>query len=63
MRSFNQLQKRWDDHVSRGCYHPGIVIKDAGLVLGETRTRFWCPWARRGPARRLLRSQRIGSAF
>ncbi len=23
MRSFNQLQKRWDDHVSRGCYHPG----------------------------------------
>jgi hypothetical protein len=34
VRSFNELKKRWDDHVSRGRYHPGIVINDAGLVLG-----------------------------
>ena len=33
-RSFNELNKRWDDHVSSRRYHPGIVIKDAGLVLG-----------------------------
>ena len=29
MRSLNELKKSWDDHVSRG-----LVIKDAGLVLG-----------------------------
>ena len=34
MRSFNELKKRWDDHVSRGRYHPGLAIEDAGLVLG-----------------------------
>jgi hypothetical protein len=34
VRSFNELKKRWDDHVSFRHYHPGIVIKDAGLVLG-----------------------------
>jgi hypothetical protein len=34
VRSFNELQKRWDDHVSRGRYHPCLAIKDAGLVLG-----------------------------
>jgi hypothetical protein len=34
VRSFNELNKRWDDHVSRGRYHPGLLIKDAGLVLG-----------------------------
>jgi hypothetical protein len=34
VRSFNELNKRWDDHVSRGRYHPGLTIKDAGLMLG-----------------------------
>ncbi len=34
MRSFNELNKRRDDHVSRGRYHPGLVIEDRGLVLG-----------------------------
>ena len=34
VRSFNELKKRWDDHVSFRHYQPGIVIKDAGLVLG-----------------------------
>jgi hypothetical protein len=34
VRSFNELNKRWDDHVCRGRYHPGLLIKDAGLVLG-----------------------------
>lgn len=34
MRSFNELKKRWDDDVSSRRYHPGIVIKDDGLVLG-----------------------------
>jgi hypothetical protein len=34
VRSFNELKKRWDDHVSHGRFHPGLVIKDAGLVLG-----------------------------
>jgi len=34
VRSFNKLKKQWDDHVSFTHYHPGIVIKDAGLVLG-----------------------------
>lgn len=34
VRSFNELKKQWDDHVSFRHYHPGIVIKDAGLVLG-----------------------------
>jgi hypothetical protein len=47
VRSFNELKKRWDDHVSRGRYRLGLVIKDAGLVLaadtilvrmGETRS-------------------------
>jgi hypothetical protein len=37
VRSFNELQKRWDDHVSRGRYHPGLAINDAGLVLGADR--------------------------
>ncbi|HEY8032639.1 MAG TPA: hypothetical protein VIF02_09790 [Methylocella sp.] len=34
MRSFNELNNRWDDHVSRRPYHPGLAIKSAGLVLG-----------------------------
>jgi hypothetical protein len=34
VRSFNELRKRWDDHVSRGRYRPGMAIEDAGLVLG-----------------------------
>ena len=34
MRSFNELKKLWDDHVSRGRYRPGLAIEDAGLVLG-----------------------------
>jgi hypothetical protein len=34
VRSFNELNKRWDDRVSRGRYHPGLTIKDAGLMLG-----------------------------
>jgi len=32
--SFNVLKKRWDNDVSSRRYHPGILIKDAGLVLG-----------------------------
>jgi hypothetical protein len=32
--SFNELKKRWDDDVSSRRYHPGLAIKDAGLVLG-----------------------------
>jgi hypothetical protein len=35
VRSCNELKKRWDDHVNSRRYHPGIVIKDSGLVLGE----------------------------
>lgn len=34
VRSFKELNKRRDDHVSRGRYHPGLAIEDAGLVLG-----------------------------
>jgi hypothetical protein len=34
VRSFNELKKRWDDHVSRGRHHPGLLIQDVGLVLG-----------------------------
>jgi len=34
VRSFHELKKQWDDHVSFTHYHPGIVIKDTGLVLG-----------------------------
>ena len=34
MRSFNELKKRWDDHVSRGRNRPDMAIEDAGLVLG-----------------------------
>jgi hypothetical protein len=34
VRSLNELKKSWDDDVSRGRFHPGLVIKDAGLVLG-----------------------------
>lgn len=34
VRSFNELKKRWDGDVSVRHYHPGIVIKDAWLVLG-----------------------------
>jgi hypothetical protein len=32
--SFNELKKRWDDHVSSRRHHPGLAIEDAGLVLG-----------------------------
>jgi hypothetical protein len=32
--SLSELKKQWDDDVSRRRYHPGLVIKDAGLVLG-----------------------------
>jgi hypothetical protein len=34
VRSLNELKKQWDDHVGRRRYHPSLVIKDAGLVLG-----------------------------
>ena len=34
LRSFNELKKRWDDNVGCRRYHPGLLIKDAGLVLG-----------------------------
>jgi hypothetical protein len=34
MRSFSELKKQWDDDVSRRRYRPGLVIEDAGLVLG-----------------------------
>lgn len=37
MRSFNELKKRWDDHVSRGRYYPRPA--DTILVhMGETRS-------------------------
>jgi hypothetical protein len=50
VRSFSELKKRWDDDVSCRQYHPGIVIKDAGLVLGADT--ILVRWARRVPARR-----------
>jgi hypothetical protein len=36
VRSFNELKKRWDDHVGRGRYHPGLTIEDAGVLGADT---------------------------
>jgi hypothetical protein len=36
--SFNALKKHWDDHVSSKNFHPSLVIKDSGLVLGADTT-------------------------
>jgi hypothetical protein len=61
MRSFNALKKRWDDEVSCRHYHPGIVIKDAGLVLGADT--ILVRMDETPPAPRLSRSRPIGNGF
>jgi hypothetical protein len=34
VRSFNELKKRWVDHVGSRRYRPGMAIEEAWLVLG-----------------------------
>jgi hypothetical protein len=62
VRSFNALKKRWDDDVSVRHYHPGIVIKDAGLVLGADTILVRMGATRSGAKTLAVEADRAGAA-